>query len=140
MPILEAYADTFSKSHTTKVGAYIVNSDLNVISHGYNGAPRGCSADEVGDARSKGQDKLKWVVHAEVNSITNMVRLGSSALDTTILTTHYPCLDCAKIITQVGISAVITYKPTGKFAIKWGESIIESRKLFKEVGIVVVEI
>ena len=67
-----AYARArFSKDTSTKVGAVIIGAAKEDRSSGYNGAPRGCAADEAGDLRSARPEKYFWFSHAELNAITN---------------------------------------------------------------------
>jgi dCMP deaminase len=46
------------------------------------------------------------VLHAESNAISKLARSQNSGRDADIFITHAPCLDCAKLIYQSGISRV----------------------------------
>jgi dCMP deaminase len=46
------------------------------------------------------------VLHAESNAIAKLARSGQSGRDASVFITHAPCLDCAKLIYQSGISSV----------------------------------
>ena len=46
------------------------------------------------------------VLHAESNAIAKLARSSQSGRDASIFITHAPCLDCAKLIYQSGISSV----------------------------------
>jgi dCMP deaminase len=46
------------------------------------------------------------VLHAESNAIAKLARSSQSGRDAGIFITHAPCLDCAKLIYQSGISNV----------------------------------
>ena len=46
------------------------------------------------------------VLHAESNAIAKLARSSQSGSDADIFITHAPCLDCAKLIYQSGISSV----------------------------------
>lgn len=46
------------------------------------------------------------VLHAESNAIAKLARSSQSGRDADIFVTHAPCLDCAKLIYQSGISSV----------------------------------
>ncbi len=46
------------------------------------------------------------VLHSESNAIAKLARSGQSGRDADIFITHAPCLDCAKLIYQSGISSV----------------------------------
>jgi len=121
-------AETFAElSHARRlhVGAIVVKDDR-IISIGYNGMPAGwdnnCEYEEYtyderdtvnGDwtynTVSKKWSKLKTnpeVLHAETNAIAKLARSSDSGLDADIFITHAPCLNCAKLIYQSGISSV----------------------------------
>lgn len=58
---------------------------------------------------TKRRYKLKTkpeVLHAESNAIAKLARSSQSGRDADIFITHAPCLDCAKLIYQSGISSV----------------------------------
>jgi dCMP deaminase len=118
-----------------QVGAVIVKDD-SVISYGYNGMPAGWDnncEDRVWDSgaggwldpedfnevypyegwhEEAGRDvryglKTKpEVLHAESNAIAKLARSSQSGRDASVFITHAPCLDCAKLIYQSGISSV----------------------------------
>jgi deoxycytidylate deaminase len=46
------------------------------------------------------------VLHAESNAIAKLAKSSQSGRDADIFITHAPCLDCAKLIYQSGISSV----------------------------------
>ena len=96
-------ANTFGKlSHAQRaqVGAAIVK-DNRIISVGYNGMPAGrdntCEVDNVTKPE---------VLHAETNAIAKVARSAESCEGADIYTTYAPCIDCAKLIYQSGISKV----------------------------------
>jgi len=47
------------------------------------------------------------VLHAESNAIAKLAKSTNSGLGATLFVTHAPCLDCAKLIFQSGISSVL---------------------------------
>ncbi len=58
----------------------------------------------------QGRYRLKTkpeVLHAESNAIAKLARSTNSGLGATMFVTHAPCLDCAKLIYQSGISSVL---------------------------------
>ena len=98
-------------SHAVRlqVGAVIVKDD-SVISYGYNGMPSGwdnvCEdviqhSDDTTSLKTKPE-----VLHAESNAVAKLARSSQSGRDADIFITHAPCLDCAKLIYQSGISSV----------------------------------
>ena len=99
MRVAEAVAE-LSKDKSTKVGALILGPANEIRACGYNGAPRGCEADE--DERSERPEKYHWFSHAELNAITNAARVGTPLEGNTLVVTHFPCMDCARAIVQAG--------------------------------------
>ncbi len=114
MKVAETYA-SLSTAVRLKVGAIVVK-DNRVISIGYNGMPSGWDnncEDEIGyvldDNGYVVETRLKTkseVLHAETNAIAKLARSNESGLDAAMFITHAPCLDCAKLIYQSGISKV----------------------------------
>ena len=117
---IDAYMDTaerfaqLSSARRLHVGAIVVKDDR-IISIGYNGMPSGWDnncEDEItptlpylGDSpvlKSKPE-----VLHAETNAIAKLAKSNESGLGATMFVTHAPCLDCAKVMYQSGISSVL---------------------------------
>jgi len=46
------------------------------------------------------------VIHAESNAISKLARGTESGLNATMFVTHAPCMDCAKLVYQTGISTI----------------------------------
>lgn len=91
-----------SKDSDTQVGAVLFDGD-NPVSIGYNGIARG-----VKDLpwRLNRPEKYNWMVHAEMNCITNAARNGVKTLGTTLYVNRYPCLSCASAIVNAGIKKI----------------------------------
>ena len=107
-------AETFAElSHARRlhVGAIVVKDDR-IISIGYNGMPAGwdnnCEFEFV-HPQTKIPELVtrKEVLHAETNAIAKLAKSNESGLGATMFITHAPCLDCAKLIYQSGISSVL---------------------------------
>ena len=85
-----------------QVGALIVKDKM-IISDGYNGTPSGFEnvcEDENGLTKP-------YVLHAEANAITKIARSGNNSDGATLYVTDSPCIECAKLIIQSGITRVI---------------------------------
>ena len=85
-----------------QVGALIVKDQM-IISDGYNGTPAGFEnvcEDENGLTKP-------YVLHAEANAITKVAASSNSSKGATLYVTAAPCLECAKLIIQAGISKVV---------------------------------
>ena len=100
MRVAEIYA-SLSTATRLKVGAIVVK-DNRVISIGYNGMPSGWT-NECEDENFVTKPE---VLHAETNAIAKLARSNESGLDAAMFITHSPCLECAKLIYQTGISSV----------------------------------
>lgn len=85
-----------------------------VMASGYNGAPAGMPhCDHNVDAWKTAlvdDPGCKISVHAEANAVAFAARHGSRLYGATLYTTTTPCLDCAKLIINAGISQVVARK------------------------------
>ena len=70
--------------------------------------------------------ELCYAIHAEQNAIIQAAKLGISIEGATIYCTHQPCVICAKMIVNSGISRVV-----------YGEGYPDqfSLEIFKEAGV-----
>ncbi len=85
-----------------QVGAILVKDNM-IISDGYNGTPSGFEnkcEDEFGYT-------YPYVLHAEANAISKVAKSSNSSEGATLYVTSAPCLECAKLIIQAGISRVV---------------------------------
>lgn len=123
-----------SKDPSTKVGAVAIDDDFNVISVGYNGFPRGVD-DNVPD-RQERPLKYSIVVHAEANVVAQAARKGHSlAGSTVIVTSLFPCSNCAGLLTQAGIKRIITTRSDNE---RWIENAEISKMILDEAGVEVI--
>lgn len=82
------------------VGSVIVRNKR-VIAMGYNGFIAGAPH------RSIIRDNHEQAtIHSEMNAITDCANRGVSVDGSTIYITHYPCLNCYKIIASSGIKEI----------------------------------
>ena len=112
-------AEVFAECSTATrlhVGAIVVK-DERIISIGYNGTPSGWTNDceyqltkycpvtkswiSTGEIRTKPE-----VLHAETNAIAKLAKFDGSGSGSVLFVTHAPCIDCAKLVFQAGISSV----------------------------------
>ncbi len=116
-----------SRAERTQVGAVIVKND-NIISHSWNGTPTGwnntCESKEyMGDVGFMDPDDIlsQWplvdddgryklvtipeVLHAETNAISKLAKGHESGHNASIFSTMAPCIHCAKLIYQSGITS-----------------------------------
>jgi len=108
MRTAEVWAEC-STAKRLKVGAIIVK-DNRIISIGYNGMPSGwdnnCEIEVPQVAHSPRLQTKPEVLHAETNAIAKVARSNESCEGAALFCTHTPCIDCAKLIYQSGISTV----------------------------------
>jgi len=92
-----------------KVGAILVKDD-NIISMGWNGMPSGFDNDCEYDSDIRFNVTRPEVLHAESNCISKVAKSSNSSLGATMYITISPCMDCAKLIVQAGVSRVVYKK------------------------------
>lgn len=85
-----------------QVGALIVKNRM-IISDGYNGTPSGFE----NICEDKSGITKPYVLHAEANAITKVAKSNNSSEGATLYITDSPCMECAKLIIQSGISRVV---------------------------------
>ncbi len=104
-----------------KVGALLVKDKM-IISDGYNGTPEGFE-----NICEDENDKTKaYVLHAEANAITKVAKSNNSSLGATLYVTTSPCLECAKLIIQAGISRVVF---TDKYRLEDGLDLLKKTNI-----------
>jgi|TARA_R100001086_G_scaffold250110_1_gene193994 dCMP deaminase len=110
----ELYLDIATRislmSHDTdhKVGSVIVR-DNNILAFGFNGMPTGMN----NNCKNANGSTKQEVIHAEANAICKLARSTGSSEGATLYSTLSPCVECAKLIMQSGITRIIfreTYK------------------------------
>jgi len=117
------------------VGAIVVKDDR-IISLGYNGMPAGWDndcEDVLVDGISSVLKTKPEVLHAESNAIAKLAKSNDSGDGADLFITHSPCLECAKLIYQSGISRVYygeKYRDDSgvKFLKKSGIEVIQTSK------------
>jgi dCMP deaminase len=142
-----------STANKLKVGC-VITKDNRILSIGYNGTPSGWSNEcedkvycEDGDYREQQlpKDSNEWknfklvskpeVLHAEANALMKLCRSTESSDGATLYVTHFPCIECAKLIYQSGIKEVYyindyeASKGSGKeFLFKAGVNVCQVKK------------
>lgn len=97
-----------------QIGA-VIAKNKRVITTGYNGASSGiesckdrgtCMRREMG-IPSGTRHELCYATHAEQNAIIQAARLGIAIEGATLYCTHQPCIICAKMIINSGITRIV---------------------------------
>lgn len=97
------------------VGAVAVTPDNITISEAYNGWIRGSAHNTCAPNNQCNRELLQiesgtkneiGCIHAEENLIINAARTNNSLMGTTVFVTTYPCLSCAKLLVQAGVSKI----------------------------------
>jgi len=83
------------------VGCVLVK-DNRIISAGYNGFLPGAPHESI-----VVNNHEIATVHAEQNAITDCANRGVSVKDAKAYITHYPCINCAKILAAAGIKEIV---------------------------------
>ena len=108
MKVAQLFAE-HSSAKRKKVGAVIVKDDR-IISIGYNGMPAGwdnqCEDPIHDNYGGMALITKPEVLHAESNAIAKLAKSTESGEGATMFVTCAPCLDCAKLIYQSGITEV----------------------------------
>jgi dCMP deaminase len=108
-------ADVVSERSTCikrKVGAVLIK-DSHIVSTGYNGAPSGfshCTPETCVRQNLKSGEKPELCrgVHSEINCIIQAAIHGTSIQgNTTLYSTHFPCMSCLKLIINARIKRLV---------------------------------
>ena len=89
-----------SSCNRLHVGCILVK-DNRIISQGYNGFLPGCPHESI--VRNNHEQST---IHAEQNAITDCAKRGVSCNNSTAYITHYPCINCMKILCASGITNI----------------------------------
>lgn len=84
-----------------QVGCILVDDNNRILAHGYNGYLPKCP--HISIVRD---DHEQATVHAEQNVISYCAKMGISCKDATAYITHYPCLNCARLLLASGIKQI----------------------------------
>ncbi|SFQ05342.1 deoxycytidylate deaminase [Tranquillimonas alkanivorans] len=129
----------WSEDRDFHVGAVIVGAGHEVRASGYNGLPRGVSADDDARFDRASGEKFFWIEHAERNAIYNAARAGVAVEGCTIYVNRFPCADCARAIIQSGIARVVCPpRPERDGALDY--SFLVSERMLQEAQVPIVEV
>ena len=98
-------------------GAVVVK-DRRILATGYNGTPRnlrhceevGCLREQRGVASGSNHELCRGI-HAEQNAVVQAALYGVAIDGAVIYSTHQPCVLCAKILINAGMSEIVYADP-----------------------------
>jgi dCMP deaminase len=93
-----------SPCHRLHVGCVLVYNNR-IISAGYNGFLPGALHNSIVIAEGTHTHE-QATVHAEQNAIADCAHRGVSTVGATAYITHYPCINCFKILIAAGITEI----------------------------------
>lgn len=97
-----AQRSTCERAH---VGAVLVK-DKRILTTGFNGSPSGQGhCDDIGHLMVDGH--CVRTIHAETNAIIQAALHGVSTRGAICYVTHFPCINCTKILINAGVSQVV---------------------------------
>ena len=97
---LVEFTATRSSCNRLHVGCILVK-DNRIVSQGYNGFLPGCP--HISHIRDNHE---MATIHAEQNAVFDCAKRGVSCNDCDAYITHYPCLNCAKMLLTAGIKHI----------------------------------
>ena len=130
-----------SKDPSTKVGAIIVGPDRDLRAAGFNGFPR--KIRDTPERLNNRKQKLKLVVHAEMNAILAAARVGVPLKGCTMYIAAHgdnmvwggpPCVRCTVELIQTGIEKIISW-PMKTAPSRWLSDLKQSQELLLEAGV-----
>ncbi len=87
------------------VGCVLVR-DKRILTSGFNGSPAGQEhCDEAGHLMVEGH--CVRTIHAETNAIIQAALHGVSTNGATCYVTHFPCINCTKVLINAGINRIV---------------------------------
>ena len=90
-----------SSCRRLNVGCVIVSDDKTILSTGYNGFIAGAPHTSI--VRDNHEQAT---VHAETNAVSFCAKRGISIKDSSIYVTHFPCINCFKVLVASGIKNI----------------------------------
>ena len=94
-----------SPCHRLHVGCVLVNNNR-IISAGYNGFLPSASHTSIITSDGNNNNHEQATVHAEQNAIADCANRGVTTKGATAYITHYPCINCFKILIASGIVTI----------------------------------
>ena len=87
--------------------------------------------------RAIGDNRFIWLEHAERTALFEAARRGVATDGSLLVSTYFPCTDCARAIVLAGVKTVATPRPEFDDPV-WGESFRTSAAILSEGAVEVV--
>lgn len=116
----------------TKVGAVLIDQNMNLRATAFNGPPRRVWEDPT---RLQRPAKYLFTSHAEENLIASCAHHGVRTAGCSVYVTHMPCSSCARVLIQAGVEKVV-YGP-GQTSMP-EEQFEAATAMFREAGVQLV--
>jgi dCMP deaminase len=87
--------------------------------------------------RAVGENRFIWLEHAERTALFEAARRGLSTDGGLLVSTYFPCTDCARAIVLSGVKTIATPRPEFDDPV-WGESFRTSAAILGEGAVEVV--
>jgi len=130
---------SWSEDRDFQVGCVIVDPNGQFVrATGYNGLPRGVSADDDARFDRASGEKFFWIEHAERNAVYNAARSGVSLAGCTAYVNRFPCADCGRALIQSGITQIVA-PPIPKADGALDHSFQVSAQMLREAGLTLTE-
>jgi dCMP deaminase len=118
---------------TTRVGAIVVGKNRRHISMGYNGFPPGVQ--DAPERIAHRPTKYLFTQHAERNAMDNA---AFDCTDATLVTTMFPCVECAKSLISKGITRLVSAQPPQPLPsgeASWRDTVPVAVEMLHEAGV-----
>jgi dCMP deaminase len=115
-----------SPNRIRRVGAVLVASGTEIAA--CNTFPPGVTALPE---RAAGDNRFIWLEHAERTALFEAARRGIATDGAMLVSTYFPCTDCARAIVLAGVKTVATPRPEFDDPV-WGDSFRTSAAILSE--------
>jgi dCMP deaminase len=87
--------------------------------------------------RAAGDNRFIWLEHAERTALFEAAKRGLATDGSLLVSTYFPCTDCARAIVLCGVKTVATPRPEFDDPV-WGDSFRTSAAILAEGAVAVV--
>jgi dCMP deaminase len=121
-----------SPNRIRRVGAVLVTAGTEIAA--CNTFPPGVRALPE---RAAGENRFIWLEHAERTTLFEAARRGLATDGGLLVSTYFPCTDCARAIVLSGVKAVAAPRPEFDDPV-WGDSFRTSAAILSEGAVEVI--